>query len=54
MVFRLAVVAEEDLAQLHESHIKISKAKYRHLVEIKDVIPEDCWAFYENLPHELE
>ena len=54
MFFRLAVVTEEDLAPLYEYHIKISKAKYRHLVEIKDVIPEDCWVFYENLPHELE
>lgn len=31
---------------------KISKQKYNHLQELKNVIPTDCWGFYDHLKFE--
>lgn len=36
--------------QLHKSTLKISYSKWKHLQELKSVIPEDCHTFYDNLP----
>lgn len=38
--------------RLHTQRIKIKKTKYDHLQQLKSVIPEDCWSFYDNLPYE--
>ncbi|CAH2088773.1 unnamed protein product [Euphydryas editha] len=35
---------------LYESRQPISKIKYDHLQELKNVIPKDCHTFYDNLP----
>uniref|UniRef100_A0A2H1WLH6 SFRICE_019922 n=1 Tax=Spodoptera frugiperda TaxID=7108 RepID=A0A2H1WLH6_SPOFR len=35
---------------LYESRQPISKTKYDHLQELKNVIPKDCHTFYDNLP----
>lgn len=36
--------------QLHKSTLKLSYSKWKHLQELKSVIPEDCHTFYDNLP----
>ena len=36
---------------LHLDRLKIKPKKYQHLPELKDVLPIDCHAFYDNLPH---
>lgn len=36
---------------LYNERLKIPDRKWQHLQELKSVIPEDCHAFYDNLPH---
>ncbi|CAG9771646.1 unnamed protein product [Ceutorhynchus assimilis] len=37
--------------QLFRQRLPISSIKYSHLQAIKQVIPKDCWGFYDSLPH---
>lgn len=37
--------------RLYNDRLKIPERKLQHLQELKSVIPIDCRAFYENLPH---
>lgn len=48
---RLAVISIDSFPQLHPQKIPIKKQKWLHLQELKKVIPKDCHAFYDNLPH---
>ena len=43
----------EQLSPLYSSKRKISSAKRKHLMEIKTVIPDDCWPFYDALEWEV-
>lgn len=36
---------------LHRNRIPITNQKYKHLQELKSVIPLDCHSFYDALPH---
>lgn len=38
--------------QAHISQLPIKKKKWLHLQELKSVIPQDCWLYYDNLPHD--
>lgn len=37
--------------KLHSSRLKITKSKYKHLQELKSVIPTEYHDFYNNLPY---
>lgn len=37
--------------RLHQARLKIKKQKYDHLQQLKAVIPQDCWQYYDNLPY---
>ena len=39
------------LNRLHESPLHIKSSKYKHLQELKAVIPADYHGFYDSLPH---
>lgn len=41
----------EAFPKLFENQLKIQKIKYKHLQEIKEIIPQDYWDFYDALPH---
>lgn len=38
--------------KLNKTMLKVTKAKWQHLQELKNHIPVDCHAFYDNIPHE--
>jgi len=42
----------EDVSQLHLNRIPIKASKFKHLQELKSVIPSDYHAFYDSLPHD--
>uniref|UniRef100_A0A6P7FNF7 Uncharacterized protein LOC114329571 n=1 Tax=Diabrotica virgifera virgifera TaxID=50390 RepID=A0A6P7FNF7_DIAVI len=37
--------------KLNKEPRKISASKFKHLQELKPVIPKDCHAYYDNIPH---
>lgn len=41
------------LGRRYTAPLKISKAKFKHLQELKRVIPVDYHTFYDSLPHEI-
>lgn len=41
----------DSVGSLYETRQPISKTKYDHLQELKNVIPKDCHDFYDNLPY---
>lgn len=36
---------------LHEERLKAPEQKWQHLQTLKSVLPQDCHAFYDALPH---
>lgn len=51
---RRRVVMPETLPprpKLYQSRIKISVTKWKHLQELKTVIPSDCHGYYDSLPY---
>ncbi|CAG5056101.1 unnamed protein product [Parnassius apollo] len=48
-VNKIAIIRE--YASLHRNRIPITYQKYKHLQELKSVIPLDCHSFYDSLPH---
>lgn len=40
--------------KLHTAPLKITKKKFEHLQDLKKVIPKDCHAFYDSLPHNTQ
>lgn len=38
--------------QLHHAPLKIKRRKYNDLQDLKKVLPKDCHAFYDALPHD--
>lgn len=42
----------KDFPNLHNQKLKIPEQKYKHLQELKAVIPKDCHPYYDNLPYE--
>lgn len=40
-----------ELPQLYPARLKVSGEKFRHLQELKKVIPRDCHGYYDELPH---
>lgn len=48
----MSVIIPKDIfKKLHKERLKIKKTKFNHLQELKPVMPEDCWLFYNSLPH---
>ncbi|XP_071147129.1 uncharacterized protein [Mytilus edulis] len=41
----------DQVGNLHDSALCIKASKYKHLQELKSVVPRDFHAFYDNLPH---
>lgn len=39
---------------LHENRLQVSKSKWKHLQELKEVLPPDSYSFYDNIPHREE
>lgn len=37
--------------KLYSSYLKVNENKWKHLQELKAVIPSDCHSFYDTLPH---
>ncbi|KAF2879237.1 hypothetical protein ILUMI_26939 [Ignelater luminosus] len=37
--------------RLHKERLKIKQTKFQHLQQLKPVLPEDFWSFYDNLPY---
>lgn len=44
-------ISKEIFKKLYIERPKIKKTKFYHLQELKPVIPDDCWLFYDSLPH---
>ncbi len=42
----------QEIPALYMSPLKIKAQKYKHLQELKRVIPADFHAFYDALPHD--
>lgn len=40
--------AKHIFEQLHKARLNIKKTKFQHLQELKAVLPEDCWSFYDH------
>lgn len=51
---RPRTVVGGELKQLHKERLTITKKKYDHLQQMKPVIPNSCWKFYDNIPFKLE
>lgn len=49
---RRGICDMDSFPTLRKTPIKITNRKWMHLQELKAVIPQDCHAFYDNLPHE--
>lgn len=45
------VVGDYTLKPLYKKPIKIAETKYLHLQELKPVLPQTSWNFYDNLNH---
>lgn len=41
-----------DPPQMYSQRIKISKKKFQHLQDLKDLLPRDCHYFYDHIPYE--
>ncbi|KAJ8981068.1 hypothetical protein NQ317_007204 [Molorchus minor] len=48
---RRAKVGEYPVTQLYKSQQKIKDEKYNHLQQLKKVLDQQFWQFYDNLPH---
>lgn len=44
-------LAQAEFPKLHTAPLPITERKFKDLQEIKNVIPRDCWPFYDTLPH---
>lgn len=40
-----------EFPKLHSAPLSVTERKFKDLQEIKNVIPRDCWPYYESLPH---
>lgn len=47
-----ALLKEVAYKKLHSERLKIKKSKFDHLQQLKPVITEDCWSFFDNLPYQ--
>lgn len=45
------VNVEIELKKLHTKRLPIPSSKYKHLQELKSVIPQDYHTFYDSIPH---
>lgn len=45
------VCLDIEIKKLHTARLSIQASKFKHLQELKAVIPEDYHSFYDNLPH---
>lgn len=49
---RLSKESEKDIPSLYRHPLKVKLQKWKHLQDLKSVIPEDYHSFYDTLPHE--
>lgn len=38
--------------QLHQQRLPVKATKWKHLQELKKVLPKSAYSFYDNIPHE--
>lgn len=46
---KLIPVPVDNYPKLHNSRLKLTASKWKHLQELKQFIPKDCQVFYDNL-----
>lgn len=44
-------LVQAEFPKLHSAPLSITERKFKDLQEIKNVIPRDCWPYYDSLPH---